>query len=71
MSVDDDVKPPRLIGVEEIGDRLCLRQSAVYALFATGALTRIKVSPKRTVALESEVTAFIQRKVAEARQVVA
>ena len=71
MNIDSDPKPPRFVDMPELSRRLCLQRSAIFELFANGELTRVKLTPKKTVALESEVDAFIQRKFAEARQVAA
>jgi predicted DNA-binding transcriptional regulator AlpA len=69
--IDSEPKPPRFIDMKELSQRLCLQRSALFELFASGELTRVKLTPKKTVALESEVDAFIQRKFAEACQVAA
>lgn len=58
--------PPRFCDLAEVGRRLCLKKSAIYELFARGQLTRVKLSPERTVVLEAELSAFIERKHAEA-----
>ncbi|WP_277981360.1 helix-turn-helix transcriptional regulator [Sphingomonas phyllosphaerae] len=71
MLIDTEPKPPRFVDLPELSRRLCLQKSAIYELFASGELQRIKLTPKKTVVLEADLDRFIQRKVAEARQVVA
>lgn len=61
---DNDV--PRLLDFHEVTNRTTLRKSALYELIAAGELQPIKLGAKTTF-LESEVTAFINRKVAAAR----
>lgn len=71
MFIDNEPKPPRFVDMPELTRRLCLQKSAIYGLFASGELQRIKLTPKKTVVLEADLDSFIQRKVAEARQVAA
>jgi predicted DNA-binding transcriptional regulator AlpA len=71
MTIDNEQKLPRFVDLNELSQRLCLQKSAIYELFNTGELTRIKIGRKKTVVLESDVTDFINRKVAEARQHIA
>lgn len=68
MTIDDEPKLPRFVDMPELQRRLCLKSSAIYELFASGELTRVKISPKKTVVLEEELSGFIQRKFQEARQ---
>ena len=62
-----DHKQSRFLDLPEISSRLCLKKSAIYELFNSGELTRIKLSPKKTVVTEADLESFIDRKVAEAR----
>lgn len=71
MNIDKEPKPPRFVDLPELSRRLCLQKSAIYELFASGELQPIKLTPKKTVVLEADLDSFIQRKVAEARQVAA
>lgn len=57
---------PRLLDLQEVTRRTTLRKSALYELIAAGELQPIKLGAKTTF-LESEVTAFINRKVAASR----
>jgi excisionase family DNA binding protein len=56
---------PRFVTVDEAKKLLCLGTTAIYDLINTGELRRIKIG-RKTVFLASDVTAFINRKVAEA-----
>jgi len=58
---------PRLLDFQEVTNRTTLKKSALYELIAAGELQPVKLGAKTTF-LESEVTAFINRKVAAARQ---
>jgi predicted DNA-binding transcriptional regulator AlpA len=71
VKIDNEPKLPRFVDLPELSRRLCLQKSAIYELFASGELQRIKLTPKKTVVLEADLDSFIQRKVAEARQVAA
>ena len=71
MIIDNEPLYPRFVDLSELSYRLCLQKSAIYELINSGELTRIKLGRKKTVFLESDVTAFINRKVAEARQQIA
>ena len=62
----EDSEAPRLIDLLEVTRRTTLRKSALYELIAAGELKPVKLGTKTTF-LESEVTAFINRKVAAAR----
>jgi predicted DNA-binding transcriptional regulator AlpA len=66
--IDNEPKLPRFVDLTELSFRLSLQRSAIYALFRAGELTPIKLLPKKTVCLEEEVSAFIQRRFDEARQ---
>lgn len=67
MHPDNQTPIPRFVDIAELSHRLCLQKSAIYELFNSGELTRVKLGRKKTVVLESDVTDFINRKVAEAR----
>lgn len=67
MQTDSQQTLPRFVDISELSHRLCLQKSAIYELFSSGELTRVKLGRKKTVVLESDVTDFINRKVAEAR----
>ena len=68
MTIDNEPQLPRFVDMRELERRLCLKSSAIYEMFARGELTRIKLGPKKTVVLEQELSALIQRKFQEARQ---
>jgi predicted DNA-binding transcriptional regulator AlpA len=71
MNIDSEPKYPRFLDLTEVSLRLCLKTSSIYELFNSGELVRVKLGRKKTVVLESDVTDFINRKVAEARQKIA
>lgn len=58
---------PRLIGIPEVSHLTSLKKSAIYELANKGELKPVKLG-SRTTFLESEVVAWINRKVAEAHQ---
>jgi predicted DNA-binding transcriptional regulator AlpA len=71
IEIDDDIQPPRCLDIPEIEKRTSLKRSSIYALFKSGALTPIKLFPKKVVVLERELNEFIEARFAEARQNVA
>lgn len=66
MTIHNEPGPPRFVGMPELSRRLCLQKSAIYEMFASGELTRVKLGKKKTVVLEEELSALIQRKFQEA-----
>lgn len=68
MDIDSDVAPPRLLDLKEASKRLGLQRSAIYELFASGQLTKVNITPRKTVVLEAELSQLILRRFNEARQ---
>lgn len=65
--IDDSPAVPRLISIPEVSRLTSLQKSAIYDLAKSGELQPVKLGA-RTTFLESEVVAWINRKVADARQ---
>lgn len=59
------VRPPRLLTVDEVAERLGVRKRKVYELMASGELASVKLPPGTLQAArrieESEYIAFIER----------
>lgn len=68
MTIDNELAPPRFVDMPEICNRLSVQKSSVYVMFKNGDLTPVKLLPKKTVVLEEELSALIQRKFQEASQ---
>lgn len=58
--------PPRFVDVDEAKRLLCLSTASIYNLMNAGQLRKIKLG-RKTVFLQSDLDAFIERKVAEAQ----
>lgn len=58
---------PRFVDVDEAKRQLCLGTTALYAFMKTGELRRVKLG-RKTVFLQADIDAFVERKVAEASQ---
>jgi len=56
----------RFISVDEAKQQLCLGTTSIYDFINSGQLRRIKLG-RKTVFLQSDVEAFMLRKVAEAK----
>lgn len=65
-----DTAPPRFVDVDEAKRQLCLGTTAIYAFMKTGELRRVKLG-RKTVLLQKDIDAFVERKVAEAGLVAA
>ena len=63
-----ETSPARFVDVDEAKRQLCLSTASIYNLMNAGDLRKIKLG-RKTVFLQSDLDAFIQRKVAEAGQV--
>ena len=68
MKVDSNVAPPRLLNLKQVSTRLGLQRSAIYELFASGQLTKVHISPRKTLVLEAELSELILKRFSEARQ---
>ena len=68
MEIDTDVSPPRLLDLKQVSTRLGLQRSAIYELFASGQLTKVNVTPRKTLVLEAELSRLILQRFNEARQ---
>lgn len=64
--MSNEEKPmPRLVTVEEAKKLLCCGTTNIYELINAGELRRLKIG-RKTVFLASDISDFIDRKVAEA-----
>ena len=71
VHMDCEPKPPRFVKLADASKRLGLGRTAIFDLFNKGELTRVKLSERKTVVLEQELSDYIQRKFDEASRVTA
>ncbi len=69
-TLDDVVSLPRLLTLEEVGEALKLKRTAIYRLVSSGAISPIKVGAgsKRTVFLEADIRKYLEGQIQAARQ---
>lgn len=62
--------PPIFVDVDEAKRQLCLSTASIYNLMKAGELRKIKLG-RKTVFSQADLSAFAERKIAEASQVAA
>lgn len=70
FEIDDDPSFPKLVSLQDACHKLAISRSTIYELIERQEFTRIKIG-KKVCLLQSELADFVNRKVAEARQLTA